>query len=76
MKAFSVVLFAILAATYALPAEVEVKETSNLPKFGQPETEEHIPVEVVYDNVPAKHVRNKRFLLHKLLFASAAFGAG
>lgn len=78
MKTIFAVLFAIVAVTYAIPADTS-KSTEVATQAKTIPTEDQIPVQVVYgdsNDEPKTLVRNKRFLLAKLLFAKAALGVG
>jgi len=80
MKILFAVLFATVALTYATSPAVVAQSTAAHPKVTP--TEDQIPVDVVYaseanENPQSKTlVRNKRFLLAKLLLAKAAIGIG
>lgn len=83
MKTFFVVLFAVVATTYAASV-VQSGKSSDLANIDPAsETGSEIPVQIVYDEQHQKGEesstslrRNKRFLLTKLLLAKAALGAG
>lgn len=82
MKTAIVVLFAVVATTYAA-SEGQTGKSSDLANLDPVEdTEGQIPVQVVYanqkvgDESTTSLRRDKRFLFAKLLLAKAALGAG
>lgn len=82
MKILLAVLFAIVGVTYAI-SPILLEDLADPPAHPKAtSTEDQIPVDVIYEGEPLTDpqpktlVRNKRFLLAKLLLAKAALGVG